>query len=248
MSNVRPLWFMSHHEYESYLDSLDERFFVRGSEVHVNFSEPFVINLNECQSVDALLLQTRLLVVRLIEEPNIHIQYLCEQLVRFTSSFHKLAIAQREMAKSIGFIKVDDTIYSPHRDGDSNRIVLRFENGVGKYAGHHFVELDRIAPDRIQITRNMIGCGEHKQRAEVSILDVVETNSHLLLFLPESTSWQFDYNISGVDSQWHWLHGTRIALRNSFGSQSLSAVLTDLQLLMEGLSFEYSQDISSPAT
>lgn len=238
---------MSHHEYESYLDSLDQRFFVRGSEVHVNFSKPFVINLNECQSADALLSQTRSLVVKLIEEPNIHIQYLCEQLIRFISSFHKLAITPREIAKSIGFVKIDDTIYSPRRDDKSNRVVLRFENGVGKYARHHFVELDRVAPDRIQITRNMIGYGDHKQRTEVSRLDVVETNSHLLLFLPESTLWQFDYNVSGVDGQWHWLHGTRIALRNSFSRRSLSAVLTDLQLLMEGLPFEYSQDITSPA-
>lgn len=238
---------MSHHEYESYLDSLDQRFFVRGSEVHANFSKPFVINLNECRSPDALLSQTRSLVVRLIEEPNIHIQYLCEQLIRFISSFHKLAIAPREIVQSIGFVKIDDTIYSPHRDGESNRVVLRFENGVGKYAGLHFVELERVAPDRIQITRNMIGYGDHKQRTEVSRLDVVETNSHLLLFLPESTLWQFDYNVSGVDGQWHWLHGTRIALRNSFDRRSLSAVLTDLQLLMEGLPFEYSQDMSSPA-
>lgn len=238
---------MSHHEYESYLDSLDKRFFVRGSEVHVNFSMPFVINLNECRSADAILLQTRSLVVRLIEEPNIHIQYLCEQLIRFISSFHKLAIAPREVAKSIGFVKIYDTIYSPRKNGESNRIVLRFENGVGKYAGYHFIELDRVAPDRIQITRNMIGYGDHKQRSEVSRLDVIETKSHLLFFLPESTLWQFDYNVSGVDGEWHWLHGTRIALSNSFDRQALSSVLTDMQLLMEGLPFEYSQDIPSPA-
>jgi hypothetical protein len=237
----------SRDEYESHLDSLDKRFYVHGSEVHVNFSKPFIVDLDKCRTAEALLSQTRSLTVRLVDEPNVHIQYLVERLIRYASSFHKLEINAQDMANSIGFVRIDDTVYKPKRDGESNRILMRFENGVGKYAGHHFVELNRVSIDQVQITRNMIGYPKNTQQAEISRLEVVETDSHLLLLLPEPISWQFSYQATGVDSQWHWLHGTRIALRHSLSPQALSTVLSDFQLLMESLPFEYSRHRSPPA-
>ena len=230
------------HEYESFLDALDGRFYIRGSEIHVEFSVPFWIDITDCSSISELLVQTRLLTVKLIGEPGLNVQYLVERFIKLVSEFHKLKIDHRKIANSIGLVGISDVIYKCNKNPQSNTVSLRFENGVGQNAGHHFVELERDSTNLLRITRNMIGYGNHKQYTVVSKLDVVETDSHLLLFLPEPISWQFEYETS--DTQ-HWNHGTRIALHHSFNKDLLSEIRIDVQTLMKGLSFEYSCQKSS---
>jgi hypothetical protein len=195
-----------------------------------------VIDIKACSSIDGLFLQTRQLIVRLIDEPRLNIQYLVQRLIRLASEYHGLKIDYRQVANSIGLVEIPDVVYTKKENQNPTVPSLRFENGIGEYSGCHFVELERDSNNLLQVTRNMLGYPKHNQYTTVSKLNAVETKSCLLLFLPEPLSWQFEYQTS--DSQWY-LHGTRIALHHSFNKDLLSTVRSDMQSLMEGLPFEY---------
>lgn len=225
------------YDYESHLDSLDCRFYVRGSDVHVKFSKPFVISIEQCSSIDAILLMTRKVTAQLLDEQDLNIQYLIQQFIRFCSEFHGLKLDARAVADSIGLVEIFDVVYSRNENKRPGSLSLRFENGIGEYAGFHFIELERVSENGLQITRNMIGYGMNKQHVVVPKLDVVETDSSFLFLLPEPLSWQFE--VQSSDYNWHWLQGTRIALHNSFSVDLRATVKTDLQSLTDGFPFEY---------
>jgi hypothetical protein len=226
-------------DYEQYLDSLDERFYIRDSTIHVEFSSPFLIDLNECSSLRDVIQQTRRITVKLIDEPEVDVQYLNERFIRLATKFHNNPVDWRSVAKSIGLIRISDVVYRRNENQLSTNTSLRFENGIGQYAGRHFVQLERVATHEngqsapaFRITRNMTGMGDGgcEQHTIVSQLDVIETDKHLLLFLPESTSWQ--YGCQGFESQWYWYYGTRIALKHQFSNDRLEAIQTDIRFLM----------------
>lgn len=228
--------------YEQYLDSLDKRFYRRGSTIHVEFSSPFLIDLAECASLNDVIQQTRRLTVQLIDEPEVDVQYLNERFIRLVAEFHKKPVDWKSIAKSIGLIRISDVVYRRNEGQLSTSTSLRFENGIGKYAGCHFVQLERAATHEnelsaapLRVTRNMTGMGDGKweQFAVVSQLEVIETNKHLLLFLPESTSWQ--YGREGFETYWYWHYGTRIALQHQFSEHVLREIQSDIRSLLQGL-------------
>lgn len=232
--------------YEQYLDSLDERFYIRGSTVHVEFSKPFLIDLHECSSLDAVIQQTRLFTIKLIDEPGLDVQYLVGRFIHLAADFHKWSIDTKAIANAIGLVHISDVVWRRCESQLSKSTALRFENGKGAYAGSQFLQLERVPIHEnelleipLRVTRNMTGMGDRKceQHAIVSQLGIVETEKHLLLFLPESTSWQYGCQTS--ETMWHWYHGTRFALQHSFDEPMLSTIQADFRNLMQGLRLQY---------
>ncbi len=233
------------HEHERYLDTLDARFYVRDSEICVNFTNPFRIALEECSSLSALIQQARFLTIRLIDEHDVFIQYLVERLVRLAAQFHKMEIDSKDFGRSVGLINIKDVVYKIIDDLLPNHISLHFANGQGEYAGFHFLTLTRNWTNLhtpFFITRNMIGYHGYKQHAIVSELEVVETDTHLIFFLPPKTSWEFEYQFTDIkDSQRDYYQGNHFALSHSFDDTQLASIQTDLRSLMQGLPFKYSR-------
>lgn len=232
---------MGYEEYENYLDSLDHRFFVRGSVVHANFSKPFVVDLDRCSSVSLLNAQARELVIRLLDEKGVDTHYLVQRLARLAKLHHKLEIDPVLVADSMGIVRIDDAVYRKSEQKAPNSVALRFENGLGQYAGHHFTEFMRHDSMTLQVTRNMIGYSGNTQCTRVSSLDVVETDFHLAFFLPEGTNWKFEYATS---SKSYWLYANCLVIQHSFGRDMLSQIETDLRAITNGLLFTYTKRVA----
>lgn len=239
----------SHHDWEAYLDSLDRRFYLQGSKIRVEFSNPFSIDIQQCCSLDHILIATRDLTIRLMNErPSVSVYppYLVKRFIRLVSKFHGIKVDLEKVAHSIGLAYMEAKNYTRKKDQNTVLQSLRFDDDPDKYSQtrhvgfEKFVELERLDEHKLRVTHNCANSDNHKQHATVSRFDVSEIDSGLLLFLPESLTWQFEYPSPTKNINQDLTYGTRIVLFHSFNEDLQATIRSDMQSLMEGLPFEYS--------
>jgi hypothetical protein len=202
------------HEYEAYLDQLDKHMYAKDKSIHIGFSEPYDVALDQVSDAEALVCLVREITLKLLEE-NVQLDYLAERFIRLSSKIIGLQIDPKALYRKHSIKVIMDTVLS-----EATIDNIRFQNGKGKFAGHHFIELLKLPSGKIRVICNLIGNPGHSQSTDVSQVQVEYLPTHVVLSLPADCEWV--YSTGNEASNWNWDHSTRIALKHSFSSSELA--------------------------
>jgi hypothetical protein len=190
--------------------------YAKGENIHIGFSNPYDVTLAEIGDADDLVLCARRVTSKLLEEKG-NTDYLAERFIRLSAKILGLQVNPSELYQKHSIVVIHDAIINTNKLG-----VIRFENGKGKFAGHHFVELSAQPKGKLQVVRNMIGNPGHTQQANIDFVHVEYLASHILLSLDPNLSWSYSNDVER--SNWNWYYATRIALSHNLTETGLAKV------------------------
>jgi hypothetical protein len=222
-------------DYEDHLDMIDANVQLRGGRIHIGFAKPFSIALSDCATDEGLLDQVRCATIRMLDE-NINHTYLAQRIIR-TVHPNRAKAEKLFVGHTTSFIC--DAV---RRAGEP----LRFENGLGQYAGCHYIELARtVLPSTfglgggpsVLVTRSADGRGNFPKTAQVNTIKVTVTPTHLVLTFGGKTLWRS--SVKEHDWTGDERYVSQLALRHKMHADDVARAADDIRHMFEGLSFSY---------
>lgn len=224
-------------EYESHLDSIDLAIQLEGDGITCCFSKPFRIALSDCASDSGLAAQVRLATLKLLDE-NMHLTYAAQRIIQLARPRRGRYEYAKAFYRNLQLLVI-------HQARRNEQAPLRFENGVGEYAGVHFVELERPTDPRtgtpgpaVRVTRSVPGYHRFPTWANVTAVALIRTGKHLVLCFDPDASWHpypgVKYDKVSDPSE------SRFALRHIMSEAELEQAVTDARAMFAGLGFSYS--------
>lgn len=227
-------------EYESYLDTIDGDLQQQGDQITLTFSKPFNIALSECKTDAGLAAQLRHAMLRLLDD-NLPMDYVAQRIVKLARPDWGHAESSQNARK----------FYLPHRIlflcdvVRSPQAPLRFENSIGKYAGAHWLDLQRMVNQStgtpapaVQVIRPVFRFPDHPRTANVKAVELSVDATHLVFSFDSSTAWTnapgVEYDTISPPTE------SRFALRHLMSKDEVARVVDDTRAMFEGLDFKFS--------